>query len=57
MGGGVAMIAAVVARATGRKLLLPLTQEGVEVVGGQRQPLPRHMRSLVNQLKEMQADV
>jgi len=57
MGEVTPAMAAAVACSKGRKLLLPLTQEDVEVVSVHKQPLPHHVQSLVNKLKEMQADV
>ncbi|MCB2225896.1 MAG: DUF3842 family protein [Desulfarculaceae bacterium] len=49
--------AAAVAGSFARKLLLPLTQENVEVVGVQKQPLPHHVEALMDKLQEVQANV
>ena len=50
-------IAAAVASAPARKLLLPLTQEPVEIMGVAPEPLPPLVERLVARLKELVKDV
>jgi Domain of unknown function (DUF3842) len=45
-------MAAAISSSPARKLLLPLNQEGVEVVGSVKEPLPHLIDRLVAQLKE-----
>ncbi|MGE5237734.1 MAG: DUF3842 family protein [Chloroflexota bacterium] len=45
-------MAVAISSSPARKLLLPLNQEGVEVVGSVREPLPHLIDRLVAQLKE-----
>lgn len=57
MGEVTPAMAAAVAGCPARKLLLPLTQEDVEVVGVQKQPLPHHVEALMDKLTEVQTNV
>jgi len=50
-------IAAAVASAPAPKLLLPLTQEPVEIMGVAPEPLPPLVESLIERLKELCQDV
>ncbi len=45
-------MAAAISSSPARKLLLPLNQEGVEIVGSVKEPLPHLIDRLVMQLKE-----
>ncbi len=45
-------MAAAISSSRARKLLLPLNQEGVEIVGSVKEPLPHLIDRLVMQLKE-----
>ncbi len=58
MGEVTPAMAAAVASCRARKILLPLTQENVEVAGASREPLPHLVEEIVTQrLKEMMEDV
>lgn len=52
MGEITPVTAAAVSRARGRKLLLPLTQESVEIVSAAAEPLPHLVDKLIARLKE-----
>jgi hypothetical protein len=45
-------MAGAVASSPARKLLLPLNQEGVEIIGSVKEPLPHLIDRMVTQLKE-----
>jgi hypothetical protein len=45
-------MAGAIASSPARKLLLPLNQEGVEIIGSVKEPLPHLIDRLVMQLKE-----
>ena len=45
------MAAAIVA-SPARKLLLPLNQEGIEIAGGGKEPLPHLIEQVISQIKE-----
>jgi cell division GTPase FtsZ len=36
-----------------RKLLLPLNQEGIEIAGGNKEPLPHLIEQVISQIKEI----
>ena len=36
-----------------RKLLLPLNQEGIEIAGGDKEPLPHLIEQVISQIKEI----
>jgi len=57
MGEMTPAMAAAVASSPAVKLLLPLTQEEVEVVGVQKQPLPHHVEALMDRLQEVRKNV
>ncbi len=57
MGEMTPAMAAAVASSPAMKLLLPLTQEEVEVVGVQKQPLPHHVEALMDRLQEVRKNV
>ncbi|MDI6801172.1 MAG: DUF3842 family protein [Thermodesulfovibrionales bacterium] len=45
-------IAEAVASSSAKKFLIPLNQEGVEVIGAIKEPLPHLIEKLINQIKE-----
>jgi hypothetical protein len=57
MGEMTAAMTAAVARSPALKILLPVTQEDVEVIGVIKQPLPHHVEAMVQKLMEVQPNV
>ncbi|VBB47889.1 conserved hypothetical protein [uncultured Desulfatiglans sp.] len=57
MGEVTAAIAAAVGSCSARKILIPLTQEPVKVVGVSGDPLPHLVLKVVEMIREVQADV
>jgi len=57
MGEVTAAMAAAVSTSEAQKILIPLTQEKVSVVGVSREPLPHLVDQAVSMIKEMMQDV
>ena len=57
MGEVTPKMAAAVSSSKAKKILIPLTQENITVVGVSRDPLPHLVVRLVNMIKEMSKDV
>jgi hypothetical protein len=57
MGEMTAAMTAAVARSPALKILLPVTQEAVEVIGANKQPLPHHVEAMMQRLMEEQPNV
>lgn len=47
-------MAAAIGSSPARKLVVHITQEGLEVAGIRREPLPHHIRELVGRIKELE---
>ncbi len=52
LGEVTAKMAAAVVASPAQKLLLPLNQEGVEIAGGTREPLPHLIEHVITRIKE-----
>jgi len=52
LGEVTARMASAVVSSTAKVMLLPMNQEGIEIAGVQREPLPHLIEALINRLKE-----
>jgi hypothetical protein len=57
MGETTPQMAASVSSSDAKKILIPLTQENVQIVGGSGEPLPHLVDQVVEIIKEMNKDV
>jgi hypothetical protein len=57
MGETTPQMATSVSSSDAKKILIPLTQENVEIVGGSGEPLPHLVAQVVEIIKEMNKDV
>jgi GTP-sensing pleiotropic transcriptional regulator CodY len=52
LGEVTAKMAAAIVSSPARKILLPLNQEGIEITGGNKEPLPHLIELLITKIKE-----
>ncbi|PKL51916.1 MAG: hypothetical protein CVV37_04015 [Nitrospira bacterium HGW-Nitrospira-1] len=54
LGEVTAKMAAAIVSSPARKILLPLNQEGIEIAGANKEPLPHLIELLITKIKEME---